>query len=59
MKEGEMSVKYRDSVINVFQWCNLNALILNTFKTEKIIFGATQDTHIDPIPIHNQIIKQT
>lgn len=36
---------YLDNVIKVVQWCDLNALILNTLKTE-IIFGATQDTYI-------------
>ena len=41
------------------KWCDYNALIINTLKTEDIIFGATRDTPIVPVTVHNQPIKQT
>lgn len=59
MMEGEESDLYLDSVNKVVYWCDHNALVTNPLKTEEIIFGATQDTHIDPITVHKQPIKQT
>ena len=40
------------------EWSDNNALIINTKKTEEIVFGAPPDTHRSLITIHGEQINQ-
>ena len=59
MKEGEGADLYLEMVDDMVKWCGHNGLILNTLKTEEIIFGTSHHYHTTPITIHNQTIKQS
>ncbi len=45
-------------VTKLVEWCENNDLVINTSKTEEIIFGSTSDTNIMPVFIHNRKIRQ-
>ena len=49
---------HQHRVNKVVEWSDNNALIINTKKTEEIIFGAPSETHRSPITIHGESINQ-
>ena len=49
---------HQHRVNKVVEWSDNNALIINTKKTEEIIFGAPLETHRSPISIHGEVINQ-
>ena len=49
---------HQHRVNKVVEWSDNNALIINTKKTEEIIFGAPPETHRSPITIHGESINQ-
>ncbi len=43
-------------VSKLVEWCENNDLVINTSKTEEIIFGSKPVTNITPVFIHNRKI---
>ena len=48
---------FPQGVDGLVDWCNQNDLI-NTKKTEEVIFGLSPDSYPPPLRIHDQEIKQ-
>ena len=46
---------YQGNVDWLVEWCDKNALIINTVNTEEIFFGNPQ---LPPVKIHNSVISQ-
>ncbi len=40
------------------EWCENNDLVINTSKTEEVIFGSRLDGCTSPVIIHNEKIRQ-
>lgn len=53
LSEEEKSDQYQDYVRDLVMWCDQNALIINSSKTEEVIFGHPQ-LPLAPITIHQE-----
>lgn len=49
---------HQHGVNKVIEWSDNNALVINTKKTEEIVFGSPSDSYKSPIVIQNEKIKQ-
>jgi len=46
---------HQQGVTKLIEWCENNALVINTSKTEEIVFGSASD--IMPVFIHKKEIR--
>jgi len=46
---------HQQGVTKLIEWCENNALVINTSKTEEIVFGSGSD--IMPVFIHKKEIR--
>ncbi len=46
------------TLLKLVEWCENNDLVINTSKTEEIIFGSRLDGCTSPVVIHNEKIRQ-
>jgi hypothetical protein len=55
---GDSPGFHQQGVTKLVEWCENNDLVINTSKTEEIIFGSISDTNVTPVFIHNRKIRQ-
>ena len=58
MSDSDDSRQYQSSVDRLVGWCDKSHLIINTDKTEEIIFGSAPGDMTPPVSIHGTDIKQ-
>ncbi len=56
LNDGDSPGFHQES--KLVEWCENNDLVINTNKTEEIIFGSKPDTNITPVFIHNRKIRR-